>query len=245
MNVLTKQDLRNALTNQTNANNLQIKGGDEARAKIISYNPVIEAVTSFQRGALPAHTELEIKPFESIAVKTKERFIVPPSIFAICVNRVLNTHNQLAIDSSFIDPGYEGKLHFVIHNFGKNIARINPLDFPVCKIIFFNIEHDGPIRVAQDRNDIDQILLRIKQVEEERIKQVEEERQRDLRRRNQQQRQKFVIAALVIVVVLSVVLFLLQKMGLVQGDIIASVSTLIAALIAIYFSQLSVDNTSA
>jgi deoxycytidine triphosphate deaminase len=237
MNVLTKQDLRAALANQNNANYLQIIGGDDARAKIISYNPIVEAVTSFQRGALSAHAELEIKPFESIAVKTKERFIVPSSIFAICVNRVLNTHNQLAIDSSFIDPGYEGKLHFVIHNFGKNIARINPLDFPVCKIIFFNIEHDGPIRLAQDRNDIDQILLRIKQ--------VEEDRQRDLRRRKQQQRQKFLIAALVIVVVLSVVLSLLQKMGFVQGDIIASISTLIAALIAIYFSQLSVDNTSA
>jgi hypothetical protein len=236
MNVLTQHELRAALDNQDNVRCLQIIGGDVARAKIISYNPIVEAVTSFQRGALSAQAELEIKPFESIAVKTKERFIVPPNIFAVCVNRVLNTHNQLAIDSSFIDPGYEGRLHFVIHNFGKNTARINPLHFPVCKIIFFNIEHDGPSRIAQDRNDIDQIMLRIIQ--------VEADRQRDLRRRKQKQREKFLIAALLIVVALGVILYFLQRMGLIQGDIIASVSTLIAALVAIYFSQLSMDNTS-
>lgn len=236
MSVLTRQDLKAAMANRSNTNSLQIIDGDDARAKIISYNPVIEKVVSFQRGNISVASEIEIEPFESIAVKTKERFIVPSSIFAICVNRVLNTHNQLAIDSSFIDPGYEGQLHFVIHNFGKNNARINPLCFPVCKIIFFKIEHDGPSRLTQDRNDIDQILLRINQ--------VEEERQRVLRKRKQKQRKNFLITASIIVIVLAGVLVFLQRMGLVQGDIIASISTLVAALVAIYFSQLPVDNAS-
>jgi uncharacterized Tic20 family protein len=90
--------------------------------------------------------------------------------------------------------------------------------------------------LTQDRNDIDQILLRIKQ--------VEEERQRVLRKRKRKQRKNFLIAAFIIVIVLAVVLVFLQRMGLVQGDIIASISTLIAALVAIYFSQLPVDNAS-
>jgi len=176
MKVLCKTDLQASLVSSQQSGGLQILNGDASRAKTVSYNPVLDRATSLLRGVLSVESMLVIHPNESIAVRTKERFIVPPSCIGICVNRVLNTHNQLSIDATFIDPGYEGHLHFVIRNCGQSDVQIQA-DFPLAKVVFFEIVNSDSIaRCAQGRQDIDQILTQVDLREKKRQREVERKR---------------------------------------------------------------------
>lgn len=225
MKVLCKSDLNLSLASPPPAGRLQILNGDASHAKVVSYNPVLDKATSLLRGDLPTGEAFVIHPNESIAVRTKERFHVPSDHFGICVNRVLNTHNQLSIDSTFIDPGYEGQLHFVIRNCGLSDVPI-PTEFPIAKVIFFKIENNGVAKAAQDRHDIAQILAHVDMRERKRREDVK------LRRKMQKRRLLglFSLATLAI--------FLIQ-LGLkywkvVDGDIFSSSATLLTAFAAVY-----------
>jgi len=225
MKVLCKSDLNASLASPPPVGHLQILNGDTSRAKIVSYNPVLDKATSLLRGDLPTAETLFISPNESIALRTKERFHVPQDHFGICVNRVLNAHNQLSIDSTFIDPGYEGQLHFVIRNCGLSDVPISA-EFPIAKVVFFKIDNNGVAKAAQDRHDIAQILAHVDMREKKRREGVK------LRRKMQ----KRLFFGLFVVATLAI--FLIQ-LGLkywkvVEGDLLTSSATLLAAFAAVY-----------
>lgn len=170
MKVLCRQDLSNAI-NTSESNVFNIQDGRHSNAKIISYNPVIGQATSLLRGVLNLDEPMLFKPGESIAVRTKEIFIIPADHFGVCFNRVLNTHEQLSVDTTFIDPGYEGHLHFVIHNCGlSEISITSPKEHPIAKVVFFKCEDIGAGKLAQGRDDIIRSLDKVNQREIERIK---------------------------------------------------------------------------
>lgn len=225
MKVLCQSDLKASLASPPPAGQLQILNGDASHAKIVSYNPVLDKATSLLRGDLPTSETLVIHPNESIAVRTKERFHVPSDHFGICVNRVLNAHNQLSIDSTFIDPGYEGQLHFVIRNCGLSDVPI-PTAFPIAKVVFFKIENNGVAKAAQDRHDIAHILAHVDMREKNRREEVK-------RRRKMQKRRFFGLFFIATFAIFLIQLGLKYWKG-VEGDILTSSATLLAAFAAVY-----------
>ena len=236
MKVLCKSDLNASLASPPPAGQLQILNGDASRAKIVSYNPVMDKATSLLRGDLPTNETLLIHPNESIAVRTKERFLVPSDHFAICVNRVLNAHDQLAIDSTFIDPGYEGQLHFVIRNCGLTDVSITPTEFPIAKVVFFKIDNNGVAKAAQDRHDIARILAQVDVRERKRREEVKLSRK--------MQKRRFFGLFFVATLAIFLIQLGLKYWKVVEGDIFTSSATLLAAFAARYVVHFWNDDTS-
>ena len=230
MKVLRKLDLNVALASPSTVPHigLQIINGDASHAKIVSYNPVLDKATSLSRGDLLVDDTLVIHPNESIAVRTKERFHVPSNHFGICLNRVINAHDQLSIDSTFIDPGYEGQLHFVIRNCGKSPIPIRT-EFPIAKVVFFQIDNDGVAKSAQDRHDLTRILAQVDLREKTR-----RDEEKKIRR---MQKHRFFLISIFAILSISLIQIMLKSSGIADGDILSSSATLVAALAAVYAAR--------
>lgn len=80
---------------------------------------------------------LNIKPGETILVKTLEEIDLPLNIGGICFAPArLSLKGILIVNIGHIDPGYSGKLHFTIVNLGKDSFTIEKGNMLATMLLF-------------------------------------------------------------------------------------------------------------
>lgn len=141
---------------------LRIKNGSEERAINSGYHLAFGNATSYKRGKVsPINGCITISPNETIVFKSKEYFFVPNDVCGFGINRVWDCVRQLRIDSTYIDPGYEGRLHIIVTNHGDHPVTLNNKE-PLLKIVLFRVDESiNKATIAPNRNDIDAYLNRI------------------------------------------------------------------------------------
>ena len=161
MKLLSVKDYIGSFNNESESE-LRIKNGSAERAINGGYHLAIGDATSYDRGRIaPSRGKVTINPNETIVFKSQEYFYVPNDVCGFGVNRVWDCVRQLRIDSTFIDPGYEGKLHIIVTNYGSHAVTLTTKE-PLLKIVLFRV--DEPLNkatIAPNRNDIDTYLNRI------------------------------------------------------------------------------------
>lgn len=161
MRLLSAPDYKKSFKSDS-PSDLKIKNGSEERAINGGYHLAIGDAVSYQRGHINYDNgKLSILADETIVFKSREYFYVPEDICGFAVNRVWDGVRQLRIDSTFIDPGYEGKLHIIVTNHGKNPVTLTTKE-PLLKVVMFKMDESiSKAAIAPNRNDIDNYLNRM------------------------------------------------------------------------------------
>lgn len=144
----------------------KIRDGSVDRASSASYHVTFSEVFSYNDGDVVWGNNgdsLFIRPKETLVLRTKEYFFIPKNIFGLCFNRVWGAVRCLQIDTTFVDPGYEGCLTIVVTNHGNESVQIKKTML-LSKVIFFSLDtefaHTG---VSSNRNDISEYLNHLNQ----------------------------------------------------------------------------------
>lgn len=161
MKLLSVKDYISSFINESDRE-LRIKNGSEERAINGGYHLAIGDAISYARGSIsPSEGKVIISPNETIVFKSQEYFFVPNDICGFGVNRVWDCVRQLRIDSTFIDPGYEGRLHIIVTNYGAHTVTLH-IKEPLLKIVLFRMDEAlNKATISPNRNDIDTYLNRI------------------------------------------------------------------------------------
>lgn len=154
MRLLNKDSYVSAIDSQSG---LKIEHGNSRSARKNGYHLAFSEAFSHPRGKLSIcekDKNISIFPGESIVFKSKEYLHIPANCFGFCFNRVWNSVRELSMDTTFVDPGYEGKVHIVIKNNGSEKFKIS-LEEPICKLVIFNVTENSPdADVSTNRDDI-------------------------------------------------------------------------------------------
>ncbi|MEO1387385.1 MAG: hypothetical protein AAFV85_08430, partial [Cyanobacteria bacterium J06634_6] len=126
MKILEKEKLLFALSS---VDGFQIRNGNKSKIYGVSYHVTYCKVTSHAYGEIEVQNERSIKIHagETLVVTSAEYFLVPDDMFGLCINRVMGAVSQLQIDTTFIDPGFEGQLRIAITNF-RSFSKISDCD---------------------------------------------------------------------------------------------------------------------
>jgi len=238
MKLLAVEDYKKALYSTTTGE-LCIQKGSERRAINSGYHLAIGDGVSYLRGNVsPVNGKITISPNETIVFKSKEYFLVPNNCCGFAINRVWDSVRQLRIDSTFIDPGYEGKLHIIVTNYGKQSLTLS-VDEPLLKIVMFYTDNVvNKAAISTNRNDIDIYLNRIAEDIERNLKEAEEKERKEDEEKERKRKKTWITYMGVVLLISSIIVYILY-FSLSLDNFIKTIPVIVSILIAAIISPIS------
>ena len=153
MKLILEEDYKKAFQSTSG---FQINNGSISNIERACYHISLTNAFSFTRGLItPENEKYYILPSETIWFRSNEYFRLEKNMVGLCVNRVWNTVRLLRVDTTFIDPEYNGELNIIVKNDSTSSVEINQRSF-FLKVILFKLDEDiGSGRVSQNRIDLD------------------------------------------------------------------------------------------
>ncbi|MFB2119455.1 hypothetical protein [Parapedobacter sp. 2B3] len=86
---------------------------------------------------------VEINPFQSILIETKEHIRMPLNVFGLVTGKGRHIFQGAFISTGKIDPSFDNKLKIGIYNGSKKKIKLVK-DAPLCTCVFFEMETNLP-----------------------------------------------------------------------------------------------------
>jgi deoxycytidine triphosphate deaminase len=227
MNIIDNKRIISSLERNCDGE-FSIQHGSKDNVRDISYYPTIGKITSSLRGHVKnIELPFDIEDGEHILIRTKEKFRLSGKQIGICFSRVQNTCEGLSMDSTFIDPGYEGHLHLSLRNVSNGRIRIDQEVKPLAKIVFF--EFDG-LNVNANKGQGETINMITQRIEEKIYLRIEENEKKN---KNKKIAYAITFLAMMLLLISAMVYVARSDDGNpLQTGILQALSTLIASIIA-------------
>jgi len=157
MSILNDETLSQAIGNGD-----LIVGGDVRNVKYCAYQFTPEKIIApGEQGEIydwttpTADSHYVIKPGALVWIRTRGVVKMPANLSAFYwQTNTLSRKGLMLVNSSMVEPGYEGPLACLFANFGKQPITINP-ETPVAKLIFIGLNSDAAVPLDLTRSNIE------------------------------------------------------------------------------------------
>jgi deoxycytidine triphosphate deaminase len=157
MSILSDRSLSDAI-----AKGQLIVGGVASNVKHCAYHFTAEKIFSpGERGEIhdwstqSADLHYVIKPGALVWIRTQGIVKMPPNLCAFYwQTNTLSRNGLMLVNSSMVEPGYDGPLACLFANFGKQAITINP-ETVVAKLIFIQLDAESGVPLHLERGSVE------------------------------------------------------------------------------------------